>query len=135
MNDIISSSKIKKDRNTVSRTLPSKRCKYSHVNMLHVYVIHAILLHVTLFMIVLSNMWWKVIKKKLQVYTRLTAQDLHVYTIISNVIFFSAFLDIIIIITVIEVNILYFLVNVFYKQPNKSLRWMTPWLNSQWMAW
>lgn len=73
-------------------------------------------------MIVLSNMWWKVIKKKLQVYTRLTAQDLHVYTIISNVIFFSAFLDIIIIITVIEVNILYFLVNVFYKQPNKSFK-------------
>lgn len=102
-----------------------------HVNMVHVYVIHAILLHVTLFMISLKQHVMKSDKKKLQVYTRLTAQDLHVYTIISNVIFFSAFLDIIIIITVIEVNILYFLVNVFYKQPNKSLRLMTPWLNSQ----
>lgn len=131
MNDIISSSKIKKDRNTVSRTLPSKKVQV-HVNIVrHVYVIHAILLHVTLFMISLKQHVMKNDKKKLQVYTRLTAQDLHVYTIISNVIFFSAFLDIIIIITVIEVNILYFLVNVFYKQPNKSLRWMTPWLNSQ----
>lgn len=102
-----------------------------HVNMVPVYVIHAILLHVTLFMISLKQHVMKSDKKKLQVYTRLTAQDLHVYTIISNMIFFSAFLDIIIIITVIEVNILYFLVNVFYKQPNKSLRWMTPWLNSQ----
>lgn len=102
-----------------------------HVNMVPVYVIHAILLHVTLFMISLKQHVMKNDKKKLQVYTRLTAQDLHVYTIISNVIFFSAFLDIIIIITVIEVNILYFLVNVFYKQPNKSLRLMTPWLNSQ----
>lgn len=99
--------------------------------MVHVYVIHAILLHVTLFMISLKQHVMKSDKKKLQVYTRLTAQDLHVYTTISNVIFFSAFLDIIIIITVIEVNILYFLVNVFYKQPNKSLRLMTPWLNSQ----
>lgn len=100
--------------------------------MVPVYVIHAILLHVTLFMISLKQHVMKNDKKKkLQVYTRLTAQDLHVYTIISNVIFFSAFLDIIIIITVIEVNILYFLVNVFYKQPNKSLRLMTPWLNSQ----
>lgn len=132
MNDIISSSKIKKDRNTVSRTLPSKKVQvHVHVNMVHVYVIHAILLHVTLFMISLKQHVMKNDKKKLQVYTRLTAQDLHVYTIISNVIFFSAFLDIIIIITVIEVNILYFLVNVFYKQPNKSLRLMTPWLNSQ----
>lgn len=102
-----------------------------HVNMVQVYVIHAILLHVTLFMISLKQHVMKSDKKKLQVYTRLTAQDLHVYTIISNVIFFSAFLDFIIIITVIEVNILYFLVNVFYKQPNKSLRLMTPWLNSQ----
>lgn len=50
MNDIISSSKIKKDRNTVSRTLPSKKVQV-HVNMVPVYVIHAILLHVTLFMI------------------------------------------------------------------------------------
>lgn len=99
--------------------------------MVPVYVIHAILLHVTLFMISLKQHVMKNDKKNLQVYTRLTAQDLHVYTIISNVIFFSAFLDIIIIITVIEVNILYFLVNVFYKQPNKSLRLMTPWLNSQ----
>lgn len=100
--------------------------------MVPVYVIHAILLHVTLFMISLKQHVMKNDKKKkMQVYTRLTAQDLHVYTIISNVIFFSAFLDIIIIITVIEVNILYFLVNVFYKQPNKSLRLMTPWLNSQ----
>lgn len=101
--------------------------------MVPVYVIHAILLHVTLFMISLKQHVMKSDKKKLQVYTRLTAQDLHVYTCttISNVIFFSAFLDIIIIITVIEVNILYFLVNVFYKQPNKSLRLMTPWLNSQ----
>lgn len=131
MNDIISSSKIKKDRNTVSRTLPSKKVQV-HVNMVPVCVIHAILLHVTLFMISLKQHVMKNDKKKkLQVYTRLTAQDLHVYTIISNVIFFSAFLDIIIIITVIEVNILYFLVNVFYKQPNKSLRLMTPWLNSQ----
>lgn len=130
MNDVISSSKIKKDRNTVSRTLPSKKVQV-HVNMVPVYVIHAILLHVTLFMISLKQHVMKSDKKKLQVYTRLTAQDLHVYTIISNVIFFSAFLDIIIIITVIEVNILYFLVNVFYKQLNKSLRLMTPWLNSQ----
>lgn len=100
--------------------------------MVHVYVIHAILLHVTLFMISLKQHVMNSDKKKLQVYTRLTAQDLHVYTIISNVVFFSAFRDIIIIIiTVIEVNILYFLVNVFYKQPNKSLRLMTPWLNSQ----
>lgn len=99
--------------------------------MVPVYVIHAILLHVTLFMISLKQHVMKNDKKKLQVYTRLTAQDLHVYTIITNVIFFSAFLDFIIIITVIEVNILYFLVNVFYKQPNKSLRLMTPWLNSQ----
>lgn len=98
----------------------------------HVYVIHAILLHVTLFMISLKQHVMKSDKKKIaSIYTRLTAQDLHVYTIISNVIFFSAFLDIIIIITVIEVNILYFLVNIFYKQPNKSLRLMTPWLNSQ----
>lgn len=100
--------------------------------MVPVYVIHAILLHVTLFMISLKQHVMKNDKKKkMQVYTRLTAQDLHVYTIISNVIFFSAFLDIIIIITVIEVNILFFLLNVFYKQPNKSLRLMTPWLNSQ----
>lgn len=91
MNDIISSSKIKKDRNTVSRTLPSKKVQV-HVNMVPVCVIHAILLHVTLFMISLKQHVMKNDKKKkLQVYTRLTAQDLHVYTIISNVIFFSAF--------------------------------------------
>lgn len=64
MNDIISSSKIKKDRNTVSRTLPSKRVQV-HVNMVHVYVIHAILLHVTLFMISLKQHVMKSDKKKI----------------------------------------------------------------------
>lgn len=47
--------------------------------MVPVYVIHAILLHVTLFMIILKQHVMKSDKKKLQVYTRLTAQDLHVY--------------------------------------------------------
>lgn len=64
MNDIISSSKIKKDRNTVSRTLPSKKVQV-HVNMVPVYVIHAILLHVTLFMISLKQHVMKSDKKKI----------------------------------------------------------------------
>lgn len=64
MNDIISSSKIKKDRNTVSRTLPSKKVQV-HVNMVPVYVIHAILSHVTLFMISLKQHVMKNDKKKI----------------------------------------------------------------------
>lgn len=65
MNDIISSSKIKnfKDRNTVSRTLPSKKVQV-HVNMVPVCVIHAILSHVTLFMISLKQHVMKNDKKK-----------------------------------------------------------------------
>lgn len=129
MNDIISSSKIKKDEILYRAHYLRKgagTCKYG-TRLCHT----CNFITCNTFHDSLKQHVMKSDKKKLQVYTRLTAQDLHVYTTISNVIFFSAFLDIIIIITVIEVNILYFLVNVFYKQPNKSLRLMTPWLNSQ----
>lgn len=43
------------------------------------------------------------------------------FPIISNAIFFTVYPDFIIMIVVKEVNFLYFLLNVFYKQPNKSL--------------
>lgn len=56
------------------------------------------------------------------------------YPIISNAIFFTVYLDIIIIIMVTEINFLYFLLNVIYKQPNISLRLMTPGRKSQGLA-